>query len=304
MRALHLLLTLLLGFAAGFSPALWAQGVQAVPALTGHVVDLSATLSSEERRSLEARLNELESTRGSQVVILIIPSTLPEDATSYANRVGNAWKIGRKAVGDGLLILVAKNDRKVRLEVAKSLEGAIPDLAAQQIIDTALTPAFRQGQYAQGLHNAVQQISSLIAGEALPPPAKSRLPDRSALLHGFDWMDLAIFLFFAVPIGASIARRVLGAKFGALVMGGAAGAAALLITASMLVAAIAAFVAMLVTLFSGAGSGGGRGHSATPGWGGGVDAGGWGSGGSSDSGGGFSSGGGGDFGGGGASGDW
>ena len=304
MRALHLLLTLWLGLAAGFTPSLRAQGVQPVPALSGRVVDMTATLSSEDRRSLDAQLSELESTRGSQVVILIVASTQPEDVTSYANRVGNAWKIGRKAVGDGLLILVAKNDRKVRLEVSKSLEGAIPDLAVQQIIDTAITPAFRQGEYAQGLRSAVQHISSRIAGESLPAPTKSGFSGGAAVLQGFDWMDLAIFLFFAVPIGGSIARRALGAKFGALVMGCAVGAVALLITTSLLVAAIAAFVAMMVTLFSGAGRGGGRAHSAASGWGMGGDAGGWSSGASSDGGGGFSSGGGGDFGGGGASGDW
>ncbi len=299
MRPLHLFLTLLLGLAAAFAPSLRAQGVQPVPALTGHVIDLTATLSTEDLRSLEARLTELEATRGSQVAILMVASTLPEDVSSYANRVGNAWKIGRKGVGDGLLILVAKNDRKVRLEVAKSLEGAIPDLAAQQIIDTAITPAFRRGQYAQGLEDAVQQIAVRIAGESLPTPGKSKSSGRNGLLQGFDWMDLAIFLFFAVPIGGSIVRRVLGAKFGAVVAGCAVGAVALFITSSLLVASIAAFVAALFTLFSNAAGG-----SGGTGWGSGGGGGGWSSGGGSSSSDGFSSGGGGDFGGGGASGDW
>lgn len=299
MRPLHLFLTLLLGVTAAFAPSLRAQGVQPVPALTGHVIDLTATLSTEDLRSLEARLTELETTRGSQVVILMVASTQPEDVSSYANRVGNDWKIGRKGVGDGLLILVAKNDRKVRLEVAKSLEGAIPDLAAQQIIDTAITPAFRQGQYAQGLDGAVQQIAARIAGESLPTPGESKSSGRNGLLQGFDWMDLAIFLFFAVPIGGSIVRRVLGAKFGAVVAGCAVGAVALFITSSLLVASIAAFVAALFTLFSNAAGG-----SGGTGWGSGGGGGGWSSGGGSSSSDGFSSGGGGDFGGGGASGDW
>ena len=308
-RAVPWLWALLLGLAGAFAPSLRAQGVQAVPTLTGHVVDTTATLSRAQQQSLDERLRELEASRGSQVVILIVASTLPEDATIYANRVGNAWKIGRKGVGDGLLVLVAKNDRKVRLEVAKSLEGAIPDLAAQQIIDTVITPAFRQGEYAQGLNSAVEQISALIAGEALPTPAMSKLKSSggasgASVLQGFDWMDLAIFLFFAVPIGGAMARRVLGAKMGALAIGGAVGAVALLITTSMLVAGIAALVAMLLTLFSGAKGGGRSGHTGLSGWSGGGDPGGWSSGGGSDSGGGFSSGGGGDFGGGGASGDW
>ena len=305
MRSQYLLWMLLLGLTGALAPSLQAQGVLPVPALTGHVVDTTATLSSAEQRSLETLLSELEASRGSQVVILMVPTTLPEDVSSYANRVGNAWKIGRKASGDGLLILVVKNERRVRLEVTKSLEGAIPDLAAQQIIDTAITPAFRQGLYAQGLHHAVQQISARIAGEALPTPAQAKSTGGAALLQGFDWTDLAIFLFFAVPIGGAMARRVLGAKFGALVMGSAVGAVALLITTSLLVAIIAALAALLITLFSGAGGGGAgrRGHTGLPGWSG-ADTGGWSSGGSSDSGGGFSSGGGGDFGGGGASGDW
>jgi uncharacterized protein len=300
MHPLHLLLTLLLGLAAAFAPGLNAQGLQPVPALTGHVVDVTATLSVDEQRRLEARLTELETTRGSQVVILMVASTQPEDVSSYANRVGNAWKIGRKDVGDGLLVLVAKGDRKVRLEVAKSLEGAIPDLAAQQIIDTAITPAFRRGQYAQGLDDAVGQIAALIAAEGLPTPVKPMSAGRNGLLQGFDWMDLAIFLFFAVPIGGAIMRRVLGARFGAVVTGCGVGAVALFITSSMLVAVIAAFVAALFTLFSSAAHNG----IGQTGWSGGGSGGGWSSGGGSSDSGGFSSGGGGDFGGGGASGDW
>ncbi len=300
MQPMHLLLTLLLGLAAAFAPGLNAQSLQPVPALTGHVVDVTATLSVDEQRRLETRLTELETTRGSQVVILMVATTQPEDVSSYANRVGNAWKIGRKGVGDGLLVLVAKGDRKVRLEVAKSLEGAIPDLAAQQIIDTAISPAFRRGQYAQGLDDAVGQIAAHIAAEGLPTPGKSMPAGRSGLLQGFDWMDLAIFLFFAVPIGGAIMRRVFGAKFGAVVTGCGVGAVALFITSSMLVAVLAAFAAALFTLFSSAARSG-IGHS---GWSGGDSGGGWSSGGGSSDSGGFSSGGGGDFGGGGASGDW
>jgi len=209
--------------------------------------------------------------------------------------------------------VVAKGDRKVRLEVAKSLEGAIPDLAAQQIIDSAITPAFRQGQYAQGLREAVQQISARIAGESLPTPSSTKSSKGKSLLQGFDWMDLAIFLFFAVPIGGAMARRVLGAKLGAVAMGCGIGWVALLVTSSMLVAVIAAFAAALVTLLSAApggsgpmqtGSSGRRSGSGGWGSGGSSDAGIFSSGGGSSDGGGFSSGGGGDFGGGGASGDW
>lgn len=274
-----------------------AQGLVAVPPLTGHVVDAAGLLDSTGLASLEATLSGVEQSRGAQVVFLIVPTTQPEDIASFANRVGNTWKIGRKSIGDGVLLVVARNDRKVRLEVAKTLEGAIPDLAAKQIIDDAITPAFRQQQYAQGLQAAAEQIGARIAGESLPPLNKNR-EARGGLL-GFNWEDLAVFLFFAVPIGASVLRRLLGRPLGALVTGLGFGAVAWVFTTSVLIGAVAAFVAGLVALlssFTGVFSGG-RSNRHGGGWS--AGSGGWGSGG-----GGFSSGGGGDFGGGGASGDW
>lgn len=274
-----------------------AQGLVAVPPLTGHVVDAAGLLDSTSLASLEATLSGIEQSRGAQVVFLIVPTTQPEDIASFANRVGNTWKIGRKSIGDGVLLVVARNDRKVRLEVAKTLEGAIPDLAAKQIIDEAITPAFRQQQYAQGLQAAAEQIGARIAGESLPTPNKTR-EDRGGLL-GFNWEDLAVFLFFAVPIGASVLRRLLGRPLGALVTGLGFGAVAWVFTTSVLIGAVAAFVVGLVALlssFTGVFSGG-RSNRHGGGWS--AGSGGWGSGG-----GGFSSGGGGDFGGGGASGDW
>lgn len=263
----------------------------AVPALTAHVVDTTGTLSGAQVQQLESRLSAFEQSRGAQVVLLLVPTTQPEDISSYANRVANTWKIGRKEIGDGLLVVVAKTDRKVRIEVAKTLEGAIPDLAAMRIIDEAITPRFKQGDFAGGLDAAVDQITALIAGEALPDPKSS--PRRGN--GDFQWSDLAIFMFFAVPLLGRVARSILGQKFGTLATGAAVGGLALLITSSLLIASLAAVVALLFTLFSNfARSSGGSG------WGAGG-AGGWGSG---SGGGGFSSGGGGDFGGGGASGDW
>ncbi len=273
------------------APAVLAQALQPVPALTAHVVDTTATLSAEQAQALEGKLAAFEHDKGAQLVFLLVPTTQPEDIASYANRVGNTWKVGRKGIGDGLLLLVAKNDRKVRIEVAKTLEGAIPDLAAKQIIDEALTPHFRQGDYAAGLDAAATQIMALVSGEALPAPAQAKRSDGA----GVQWMDLAIFLFFAVPIAGSIARRLLGPKFGSLFTGGAIGLLALAFTSSLLIASIAGLVAMLFAFIAGAS----RGGMSGPGWGGGT--GGWSSG---SGGGGFSSGGGGDFGGGGASGDW
>ena len=283
--------------------ALFAQDVQPIPALTSHVVDTTGLLDSSQQAALETKLAALEKTKGSQVVVLIVPTVQPEDISSYANRVGNAWKIGRKDVGDGVLFIVAFKDRQMRIEVAKTLEGAIPDLAAKQIITNAVTPRFKAGDYAGGISAGVDQLTARINGEALPEVSSST-SGSGKLPGGFDWMDLAVFLFFAVPIGGVIAKNIFGQKLGSLITGGAVGTLAFMFTASLIIAGLAGVVALLVALFSGL-SGGSRGRS------GGVDRGGFGGGGfggggfrGGGGGGGFSSGGGGDFGGGGASGSW
>ncbi|MDF2463545.1 MAG: putative rane protein [Ramlibacter sp.] len=278
-----------------------AQNLLPVPALTAHVVDQTNTLDAIQLKGLEDKLMAFEQAKGTQIAVLIVATTQPEDIASYANRVGNEWKIGRKDVGDGVLLVVAKDDRKVRIEVAKSLEGAIPDLAAKGIIDEAITPNFRQGDFAAGLHAAADQLMARITGEALPTPKQ---PDTRGGGQGFNWMDLAIFLFIAVPVVGGILRRVMGRKLGALVTGAGVGTIALLITSSIVIAAIAAFVALLFSMMSGAmpslPTGRRGGYGGGP-WIGGGGGGGWGGGGGGGWGG---SGGGGDFGGGGASGDW
>ncbi|MGH8821198.1 MAG: TPM domain-containing protein, partial [Rhodoferax sp.] len=155
-----------------------------MPLLAGHVIDSTGTLTETQRQALEAKLAALEQTKGSQVVVLMVRTTQPEDIASYANRVGNTWKIGRKGVGDGLLLLVAKDDHRVRIEVAKTLEGAIPDLAADQIIQDAITPAFKRGDFAGGLNGGLDQIIGLINGEPLPAPTpQSASGTRSGGLH-------------------------------------------------------------------------------------------------------------------------
>nr|WP_315188410.1 TPM domain-containing protein [uncultured Albidiferax sp.] len=277
-----------------------AQSVLPVPALTGHVIDTTATLGAAQLQALEAKLTAFEGSTGAQVVVLMVPTTQPEDISSYANRVGNAWKIGRKEVGDGLILLVAKNDRKLRIEVAKTLEGAIPDLAASNIINDAITPRFKQGDFAGGVDAGVNQIMALVKGEALPvPTARAAQQDL-----GFDWQELLIFAVFAVPIAGAIARSIFGAKLGSLVTGAGVGALAWFVSASLLIAGVAGVAALLFTLVSRAGSSP-LGGALGGGLGGGFGGGGFGSGGrSGGGGGGFSSGGGGNFGGGGASGGW
>lgn len=289
---------LVLGWGFGIALSM-AQAPLAVPPLTAHVLDTTGTLNAAQLQQLELKLSGFEKSRGTQIAVLMVLTTQPEDIFSYANRVANSWKIGRKEIGDGVLLVVAKDDRKVRIEIAKALEGAIPDLAAKIIIDEVITPRFRQGDFAGGLDSALDQLMARITGEALPTPAASPRTGQS----GFDWMDLAIFMFIAVPAVAALARSMLGPKLGALATGGAAGVIALLVTASVVVATLAALAALLFTLFSavsrhasvGRGISGGLG-----GWGHGGRGGGW----SGGGGGGFRSGGGGNFGGGGASGGW
>lgn len=194
----------------------WAQSQPlAVPPLTGHVMDQTGTLSANDIQALEGQLVALEKSRGSQVVVLMVPTTAPEDIAAYANRVGNQWKIGRRDVGDGVLVVVAKNDRKMRIEVAKSLEGAIPDIAAARIIDGAMKPRFQQGDFAGGLGAAITQIGARITGEALPAPAETPSPAAGGSIHGlFDWTDFAIFLFFGVMVAGPLARSLLGSCAG------------------------------------------------------------------------------------------
>jgi uncharacterized protein len=275
-----------------------AQDVLPVPTLTARVIDQTGTLNAAQQQALEAKLAALEAQRGSQVVVLIVPTTLPEDIAAYAQRVGEAWKIGRRDVGDGLLIVVAKNDRRVRIEVAKALEGAVPDLAAKRIISEQISPAFKVGDYAGGLNLAIDQLSTRIAGEGLAEPAAR----GSGALQGFDLQDLAIFMFVGVPVLGAVLTGMFGRKLGSLLTGGAAGGIGWWLTTSALIAGGAGLIALFLVGVMGIGaSRSGRSSGGPVIWGGGG--GGWGSG-SGGGGGGFSSGGGGDFGGGGASGDW
>ena len=283
-----------------------AQDVQVIPPLTARVIDTSGTLDAAQTQVLEAKLAAFEKARGAQIVVLMVPTTLPEDITDYAQRVGDAWKIGRKDIGDGLLLVVAKNDRKVRIATSKALEGALPDLAARQIIASAITPRFKQGDFAGGLDAAADQIMVRISGENLPTPESGKTAGSGR--PGFQWTDMAVFLFFAVPIGARLLAGVLGRKLGALATGGGVGVLAWLFTSSLFLAGAAGVIGLVFALIASLGSLGGLGSLASgrrDGWtSGGFGGGGFGGGGSGGGGGGFSSGGGGNFGGGGASGGW
>lgn len=276
-----------------------AQQVLPLPPLQARVMDQTGTLTPAQRQAMEDKLAAFEQQAGPQIVVLMVPTTQPEDIVDYTQRLGDAWKIGRRQVGDGLLLVVAKKDRAVRIAPAKALEGAVPDLAARQIIDRAIVPAFRAGDYAGGLNAALDQLIARLKGEDLPAPAprsERRTAQRGA---GVDWGTVMMFLFAAVPIAGAVLRAMFGRAFGSIATAGVVGAIAWWLSASVLLAIVAGLVALVFAGVSGLG-GGRRGlmGGAPIIWGGGG--GGWGGGG----GGGFSSGGGGNFGGGGASGRW
>ena len=297
---LALWLGLLLLLAA---PALRAQGVLPVPALTARVIDQTATLDAAALGALEAKLAAFEAQAGPQIVLLIVATTAPEDIASYAQRLGDAWKIGRREVGDGLLVVVAKNDRKVWIAPAKALEGAVPDLAARQIIQSQITPAFKRNDFAGGLDAGVDALMARIRGEALPAPAAQPARGQSS---GLGWEALAMFFFVGVPVIGGLLTAVMGRKLGSVVTAAGTGTAAGWLGGSLLIGGVAGVVALVMVGLLGmgaAGRHGGRGGllGVPPVIFGGGGRGGWGGGGG---GGGFSSGGGGNFGGGGAGGSW
>jgi uncharacterized protein len=307
-RLMRCLLALCLGLAAALAASLArAQDVLPVPALSGRVIDQTGTLTAAQQAALTAQLAAIETQSGSQVVVLLVPSTAPEDIAAYAQRVGDAWKIGRREVGDGLLLVVATQDRKVRIEVAKTLEGAVPDLAAKRVITDQITPAFRQGDYAGGLGAAVTRLGQLIQNEGLPLPTDVPQGPGNQADDPMTWESLAVFFFAGVPIIGAVLSGMLGRKLGTVATSVAAGGLGWWFTASLLIAGAAGVVALIMVGVLGIGNASRsvptRGGHGWPGPGGGGFGGG-GFGGGGGGGGGFSSGGGGDFGGGGASGGW
>jgi uncharacterized membrane protein YgcG len=160
----------------------------AVPRLQARVTDLTATLAASDTANLEDTLKELETRSGAQVAVLLVPTTQPETIEQYSIRVVEAWKLGRKDKDNGVLLLVAKNDRKVRIEVGYGLEGAIPDVTAFRIINEDITPRFKQGDFAGGIAAGVARIAALIEGgdkaasEADSPGPPPTIDDRTGTL--------------------------------------------------------------------------------------------------------------------------
>ncbi|MGZ5870707.1 MAG: TPM domain-containing protein [Bradyrhizobium sp.] len=265
----------------------------AVPPLSGRVVDQTGTLSAGDVSSLTQKLRDLETRKGSQVAVLIVPTTAPETIEQYSIRVAEAWKVGRKKIDDGAVLVVAKNDRKLRIEVGYGLEGSLTDATASRIIDEVIVPKFRSGDFAGGISAGVERIVAVIDGEKLPAPQSPRQdPDL------FSHIDpLNPFVLFGLIIVGGILRSVLGRLIGSAATGGVVGVLAWFMAGSLAASFILGGVAFLLTMFGETiASSGGRG-----GWVGGGGS--FSGGGSSSDSGGFS-GGGGSFGGGGASGSW
>ncbi len=262
-----------------------------IPALSARVSDLTGTLDASQQASLEAKLKALEDRKGSQVAILIVPTTQPEDIAQYSIHVVEKWKLGREKPDDGVLVLVAKNDRKLRIEVGRGLEGAIPDIYAKRIISEVISPRFKQGDFFGGLDAGADSLSKLIEGEALPPPE----PKQEAV----DIGQFLPFLLFGGLISGLILRSMFGTFFGSALNGGLIGGGVYLLGTALFGASVIGIIAFFITMMLG-----GRGINGYGGHSGGYGGGGFGNGGYGRGGGDVFSGGGGGFGGGGASGDW
>ncbi|TMG83384.1 MAG: YgcG family protein [Betaproteobacteria bacterium] len=267
------------------------EGLQPVPPLAARVTDVTGTLSAQERQVLDAKLADWEARTTNQLAVLIVPTTKPETIEEYSLRVAEAWKIGQKGKDNGAVFVIAKNDKQMRIEVGYGLEGELTDVAARRIIGDTVAPLFSRGQFAAGINAGVDRIIAVVGGTDTAPKKE---PRRGRSSGGFDIGTIALILLVAVPALGAILRSIFGNVGGSVAGGALVGGATWLFAGSLIIAAIAAIVALVVISFS---AFGGRGLWL-PGGGGGWGGGGWGGGG-----GGFS-GGGGSFGGGGASGGW
>ena len=268
-----------------------AQELQPIPALSARVTDQTATLSAAQSTALEAKLAALEREKGAQLAVLMVTTVQPETVNEYALRVAESWKLGRKDIDDGVLLLIAKDDRKLRIEVGYGLEGALNDATAKRIISETITPHFRQGDYFAGIDAGVDTMIGVIGGEPLPEPEAQSFAD------GDEFPPLMFGGFILVFLIGQILRGIFGRFLAAGIVGITAFVVLGLALSSLITALGISIAVFFLSLFLGLNSGrvssGGR-HGGGFGGGGGFSGGG---------GGGFS-GGGGSFGGGGASGGW
>ncbi|RZA27998.1 MAG: YgcG family protein, partial [Lysobacteraceae bacterium] len=224
----------------------WAQQLAAIPALDSPVVDTTGTLDPARRQQLEQQARALQAAKGSQLQVLVVASTQPETIEQYTQRVFDQWQLGRKGVDDAVILVVAKDDRRVRIQPGYGLEGAIPDAIANRIIQEYLAPKFRTGDFGGGIADATAQLARLVQGESLPPPVSG---NRAESRGGGDWM----FALFAAFIAATFLRGVLSRApkgLRSLVTGAGAGGVAWLLSSLVPVAGIAAFIGLVYGLMS------------------------------------------------------
>jgi uncharacterized protein len=274
-----------------------AADLQAVPQLTGPVVDQAGMLQPAQAMQLDQRLRQFSQAHGSQIAVLIVQTTQPESIEQYSIRVFDAWKLGRKDANDGILILVAAQDRKLRIDAGYGLEGAIPDAVAKRIVMEVIAPKLRGGDAYGGLLAGVEQIEKLIEGEHLPPQQGRGQAGRGGQGSDGQFSEMLVIGIVAATIVGGVLSMMLGRFFGSLATAGVVGAIAWVMSGSLLVMLASGVIVFLYVLVTG-----GRGGSSYGGWGGGGFGGG-GFGGGGFGGGGWS-GGGGSAGGGGASGEW
>ena len=281
---------ILLAAALGW-PALSAAQV-AVPPLTGHVIDQTGTLTAEQKATLEQTLTAFEARKGSQLAVLMVASSAPEEIEQYALRVAEQWKLGRKKVDDGAILVVAKNDRAMRIEVGYGLEGALNDLTSKRIINETILPRFKSQDFYGGITAGVGQIIRVVDGEPLPAPSARSSQGLGGIGGIGDVQQYAPMLFIVALAVGGVLRATLGKVPGSLVTGGVVAVIAWFVVGAISMALVAGVVALFVTLLGGGMLGRGMGgHYGGGGRGRGGGGGGFG-------------GGGGGFGGGGASGRW
>lgn len=260
-----------------------AHAEVAVPPLSAHVTDLTSTLDAAQKQQLETRLTQFEAKKGAQIAVLLIPTTQPEAIEQYGIRVADAWKLGRKRIDDGVLLLMAKDDRTLRIEVGYGLEGVLPDAVVKRIIAETITPHFKLGNYYVGIATGIEQLLAVIEGESLPPPR-----ERSAVSGSFKNLESLLFIAFILVVGVGgVLRKFLGRLLAAIIIGFATAMLAWLIIAPILIAGVVGVIAFIFTLLDGGRGTLGGGDFGQGGFGGGEFGGGGGS-----------------FGGGGASGRW
>jgi uncharacterized protein len=304
-----ILLALLLGWVfPALSPAL---ADVAVPPLVGRVVDQTGTLSAADVNALQQSIRAFEARKGSQIAVLIVPTTTPESIEQYSIGVAQVWKIGRRQFDDGVLLVIAKNDRHLRIEVGYGLEGALTDVTSKRIIDEIITPRFKNGDFAGGISAGVNRIMRMIEGEKLPAPVQAQPTPQQGLQP--TWLLEHVnpfnpFIIFAVFVMGAILRGTLGRLIGSIATGGLVAVLAWFFIGLISIAILAGLIVFVIALFgdfSGPAAGSrGRGRSSDSWSGGGGYSGSSSSSGDSSSSSSDSGGGGGSFGGGGASGSW